>query len=72
MTVEDRYREIEHARMALEQAQYAYLKATGWRHTSTTPGSYWLWEKTLPDGRTALFSVSGAINAQRSLSDDGL
>jgi len=25
----------------------AFLRSRGWKHTSSTPGSYWLWHKTI-------------------------
>jgi hypothetical protein len=27
----------------------AFLRSRGWRHTSSTPGSYWMWHKTIND-----------------------
>ena len=36
------------ANNAVEEAEKAYLKARGWNYTSSTPGSVWLWVRTLP------------------------
>ncbi len=43
------------------------LRKRGWKYTSNTPGSIWLWEKKLPDGRTALVNVGTAIDFEKDL-----
>ena len=30
------------------------MEKRGWKRTCKTPGSIWLWEKTMPDGRVIL------------------
>ena len=30
------------------------MEKRGWKYTCKTPGSIWLWEKTMPDGRVIL------------------
>ena len=59
--------QIEEFRSEREQLGYkedAYLRAQGWDSTSSTPGSYWLWSRTLKDGRTLLVSKSMALQMQ--------
>ena len=51
-------------------ARGKYLSATGWTYTSETPGSYWLWRKTLPSGVTILMGVKEALNLQAHLDDE--
>jgi hypothetical protein len=45
----------------------AYLRKKGWKHTSSTPGSIWLWEKKLDDDRTVLVDTKAAIHMQEYL-----
>lgn len=40
------------------------LRAKGWRYTCDVPGSLWLWEKKLADGRVALVNESAAVSIQ--------
>ena len=42
----------------------ALLRKKGWESTSSTPGSLWLWQKTLKDGRTVLVNKNSAIHMQ--------
>lgn len=58
---------LQEATDALEDATRNYLKARGWKHTSSTPGHYWVWEKLLPDGRTVLASQELAVSMQHCL-----
>lgn len=74
--------EIDAAREELTYATEAYLRAKGWKHTSSTPGCFWLWERELTivtHGRpgteferterkvTALMSLDTAVSVQRHL-----
>ena len=36
-------------RRDVELAICKYLRDTGWKSTSATPGAYWMWEKTVTD-----------------------
>lgn len=36
------------------------LAARGWKETCNTPGSVWLWEKKLDDGRVILMTFDSA------------
>ncbi len=38
---------IQAMRRDLEDAIHDYLRTTGWKATSATPGSYWMWQKTV-------------------------
>lgn len=35
------------AEEALRLAKEAYLRRSGWQHTSSTPGSYWMWRRKI-------------------------
>jgi len=57
---------IAHLRWEREQARFAeeaYLRGKGWKHTSKTPGSYWLWERELA-GRRVLVDFEFALRIQ--------
>lgn len=38
---------LEAMRVELDQAEEGYLRSKGWATTCNTPGSYWMWEKTV-------------------------
>jgi hypothetical protein len=64
------YDDIRIAESDLEELKSRYLRARGWKHTSTTPGCYWLWEKTLVDERgvrVALVDLDTAVRLQQHL-----
>jgi len=42
-------------------AKDQFLRERGWKHTSANPGSQWLWERKLEDGRVALLNTESAI-----------
>jgi hypothetical protein len=63
------YEEISAARDTLERAINAYLRAAGWRYTCDLPGAYWLWEKTLPDGRRVFVGPDTALTIQEWLDE---
>jgi len=46
------------------------LRKAGWIYSCATPGSYWLWEKKLEDGRTILVDDSFAHTLQDHLDAD--
>lgn len=52
---------------ARKRAIEAFLERHGWTHTCKTPGSYWLWEKDLGDGRVALVSGETAVHLQAGI-----
>lgn len=43
------------------------LTERGWEYTSDTPGSVWLWEKKLADGRTLLVNTDTALTLETEL-----
>jgi hypothetical protein len=74
--------EIDAARQDLTYETEAYLRSKGWKHTSSTPGCFWLWERELTivtHGRpgteferterkvTALMPLDTAVSIQRHL-----
>jgi len=51
---------------SLEDLRYeaeAHLRKNGWKHTSDTPGCYWMWEKEI-DGRVFLLEFETAMRIQ--------
>jgi hypothetical protein len=58
--VRERQEELEHETDAM-------LRRSGWAHTCSTPGSYWLWERLLDDGRTILVDRALAVSIQCAL-----
>jgi len=54
-------RQIAEAQSQTEELEDAYLRERGWQHTCDTPGSLWVWSKTLPDGRVILTSKTQAL-----------
>lgn len=55
---------IERAEEDVVSATHSHLNSSGWKYTCNTPGSLWLWEKRLPDGRLALANESVALHMQ--------
>jgi hypothetical protein len=49
----------------------AFLHSRGWRHTSSTPGSYWLWHKTI-DGVPLYVDRKHAMGIERSKEPDDI
>ncbi len=45
-----------------------FLEKCGWKHTCNTPGSLWLYEKALPDGRVAIVGRSTALHIEAAIS----
>lgn len=52
----------------VEISQRMFLKSCGWTYTCRTPGSFWMYEKTIPDGRTVLVELDMALCMEESLS----
>lgn len=47
------------------------LRRKGWECTCSVPGSLWLWQKTLKDGRTLVVNKNTAISIQSWLDEYG-
>jgi len=43
------YYAIQDAERELQAVRSDYLKQHGWRNTSSTPGSYWMWWRSFAD-----------------------
>lgn len=43
------YMDIERAKEQVEELQKAYVQQYGWTTTSSTPGSFWLWQRNFAD-----------------------
>lgn len=65
-----KFEDIGFNRRAAEVSEEAFLRERGWKHTCNTPGSFWLWEKMLPDGRMILAARGQAIDMQRWLDSE--
>ncbi len=55
---------IEQLNADLEEARPRFLRLSGWRNTSSTPGCYWLWVKEF-DGIQYAVDESTAIRIER-------
>lgn len=58
--------DVRSAREDLDTEVAGFLRGKGWKHTSSTPGCYWMWEKEV-DGRLLLVEESMALNIQSHL-----
>ena len=59
--------EFKHRQELLTEAAEKYLRKTGWNHRCDNPGSYWLWEKDIGEGRVILTDTKTAMSIQESL-----
>jgi hypothetical protein len=66
----DRLEQMDDAEAELRQAQRRYLEHTGWKYTSSTPGSIWMWRKKLANGDTLLMFEKDAVHVQKHLDQD--
>lgn len=55
--------DIRGAQQSLHWKAEAHLRASGWKHTSSTPGSYWMWEREI-EGRIFLVEFESAMRIQ--------
>ena len=53
--------DVRHAREEVETQVNEMLRANGWSATCANPGSLWLWQKTLKDGRVMLVDKDTAL-----------
>jgi hypothetical protein len=60
------YFDITKAQDDLAEIEAAYLKRYGWEYTCATPGSRWLWQRTMDDGRTLMAHADDAIEITRN------
>ena len=66
-TLLEALQEIKEAHDDADYKTDKILYQRGWTHTSNTPGSYWLWQKELPDGRTVLVNRNMAVEFEKDL-----
>lgn len=57
---------IDAAESKVGELRDRYLRKSGWNHTSSTPGCYWMWVKEI-EGRTYMLDSSFADRMQREL-----
>jgi hypothetical protein len=65
---------VAEARWQGEQLSFrvdAFLRSRGWEHTSSTPGSYWLWGKTI-DGKAFWVDQAHALGIEASQEPDDI
>jgi hypothetical protein len=63
---------VAEAKWQGEQLSYrvdAFLRSRGWKHTSSTPGSYWLWHKTI-DGVPMYVDQAHALGIESAQEPD--
>jgi hypothetical protein len=51
--------------------QTNFLEKRGWKYTCNTPGSYWMFERKMTDGRTLLVERSFALTLEARLCGEG-
>lgn len=56
---------IDGAEEQVKSSKASLLRKHGWEQTCKTPGSLWMWQKDLPDGRTMLVSTDTALRFAR-------
>lgn len=54
----------------LEVQERTILEESGWVYTCDTPGSLWLYQKTLPDGRVVLCNASTALHIELTIAPE--
>jgi DNA polymerase/3'-5' exonuclease PolX len=57
------FNRAENLREAAEELVVKALRAAGWKHTSQTPGSVWMWEKQI-EGISYRVGVEDAARIQ--------
>lgn len=60
--------DVRYEREMLEYAVDAFLRSKGWKATCSTPGSFWLWTKTI-DGREVLVDKETALSLTAHMGD---
>ena len=58
--------EVTEQRQDLEYRVDAFLRRAGWEHTSSTPGSYWMWQREI-NGQKLLVDKEHALSIQAHL-----
>jgi hypothetical protein len=64
---EKEHNKIEDMRTDADFARDRFLRRHGWQSVCNTPGSCWLWERKLRDGRTVLVSAELAFSMTENL-----
>ena len=64
MVVADPFRDFFARERNLDNDKRDFLKSRGWEHTSTTPGSFWMFQKALADGRIMLTTMEHALTVE--------
>lgn len=54
---------ISYVRVQINRREEIWLEKSGWTHTSSTPGCYWMWMKEW-DGKTLMVGQDTAARIQ--------
>lgn len=60
--------DIRQAQELLNMQVEEFLRFNGWKHTSSTPGCYWMWQKEI-DGILYCVDEDSAINVEYELDE---
>ena len=61
----------EDSQEELDTVLHNELRSRGWKYTCANPGSLWMWEKKLHDGRTCLvIDANVAADIQAAIEDN--
>lgn len=66
LSIPELKRRVHAAEAEMTDARRNYLEACGWKHTSATPDSRWLWVKTI-DGVAWGVTVDTALVIQEAI-----
>ena len=70
--IEELATQWRYERELIDDKRNAFLRANGWKYTCDTPGSVWMWEKTISDGRTVLVGPELAVAFEQSMAEYAL
>jgi hypothetical protein len=66
---EDVMRYRRDAMCEVDRKECDALRKLGWEYKCDVPGSYWLWQKKLPDGRLVLVNQSMALSLEEAMTE---
>jgi len=68
-TIEEFADEATAAREEIEYLERQFLTKCGFKYTCGNPGSLWLYERQLPDGRTVLVDAGTALRIASAIAE---
>lgn len=60
---------IDEAERRMRSAEEKYLRKCGWEYTCATPGHFWMWQRTLGDGRTLIAERETALRFAATMNE---